>query len=133
MMGPPDEPENFQALAGYEVAEWTDGMAAVEMTVSRKHGNRSGFMHGGMITSLLDVACARALTWSPEGAPRRYVSTLSITVNFLKPGGAGRVRAVGRALPGGRRVVTCHGELTDAAGRLIAVCQGVFQRRELKG
>ena len=126
------EAPDFQTLAGYDVVEWTDGMAAVEMDVSARHSNRSGTLHGGMTTSLLDVACARALTWAAEGAPPRFVSTLSITVNFLRRAGPGRVRAVGRALPGGRRVVTCHGELTDAEGHVVAVCQGVFQRRESK-
>jgi uncharacterized protein (TIGR00369 family) len=132
-MADEEEAENFESLAGYEIVQWADGHAAVELDVSRKHRNRSGNLHGGMTTSLLDVACARALTWAAEGEPPRYVSTLSITVNFLRPAGPGRVRAVGRALPGGRRVVTCHGELTDASGQIIAVCQGVFQRREPKG
>ncbi len=126
------EAQDFQTLTGFEVVEWTDGMAVVELDVSPKHRNRSGGLHGGMTTSLLDVACARALTWSAEGEPPRFVSTLSITVNFLRPAGPGRVRAVGRALPGGRRVVTCHGELTDADGHIVAVCQGVFQLRKPK-
>ena len=125
-----DEAEDFRSLTGFDVTEWTDGMAAVELTVSRKHRNRSGSLHGGVMATLLDVACARALTWSPEGAPKRYVSTVSITVNFLKPGGPGRIRAVGRMQPGGKRLVTCQGELTDASGAVLAVCQGVFQRRE---
>ena len=34
-----DEPEHFAALVGCEITEWTDGMAAVEMTASRKRGN----------------------------------------------------------------------------------------------
>ncbi len=86
------EAENFQALAGYNVVEWTDGMATVEMVVSRKHGNRSGFLHGGMVTTLLDTACARAVTWAPDGQPRRCVSTVSITVNFLRPASSGLVQ-----------------------------------------
>ena len=126
------EPQDFQTLTGFEVIEWTDGMAVVELDVSPRHRNRSGGLHGGMVTSLLDVACARALTWSAEGEPPRFVATLSITVNFLRTAGPGRVRAVGRALPGGQRVVTCHGELTDADGQIVAVCQGVFQRRKPK-
>ena len=39
-------------------------------------------------------------------------------------------RAIGRLLSGGRRIVTCQGELLDAEGALVAACQGVFQRRE---
>jgi uncharacterized protein (TIGR00369 family) len=124
------EPENFQQLTGFRIVEWREGFALLELDLLRKHGNRRGVLHGGMATTLLDTACARALSWAPPDAPPRFVSTLSLTVNFLRPVDTGRVRAIGRTLPGGRRIVTCNGELLDAQDHIIAVCQGVFQRQD---
>jgi uncharacterized protein (TIGR00369 family) len=124
------EPENFQALTGYRIAEWRAGFAVVEMMVSRRHGNRSGSLHGGMATTLLDVACARAATFSDDPDKPLYVATLSLTVNFLRPISSGLVRAIGRTMDGGRRIITCRGELLNEKDKPIAVCQGVFRYRD---
>jgi uncharacterized protein (TIGR00369 family) len=124
------EPESFEAMAGYRITEWREGFAIVELVVSKRHGNRSGTLHGGMATTLLDVACARAATFSADPEKPRFVATLSLSINFLKPAGAGLICATGQTVSGGRRILTCRGELMDEKHRLIAVCQGVFRYRD---
>ena len=54
--------------------------------------------------------------------PGTGYATLNLTVNYLKPvtTGLGEVRCKGRVVSLGRTVAVSEGELTDAAGRLLA-------------
>ena len=116
---------------GLELKVWEEGRAEVETVIGPHLLNRSGFVHGGVILSMLDVACARAGCWSDDPDHPKLANTLSMTTNFLRSCREGAIRASARRLPGGTNIFTCLGEVHDAEGNLLAVGQAVFRHRNL--
>ncbi|KFI26836.1 PaaI family thioesterase [Paenirhodobacter enshiensis] len=134
--GPAEDPAaatGFRRLLGYRTAEWREGHAVLEMDLDERHMNRAGVLHGGALATLIDTACGLAATWAPEGAPPRLCVTLSLAVSFAGQAAGGRVRATARLRGGGRRIVFCSAEVTDAAGRLIGMGEGSFRYRASPG
>src|SRR3546814_14595358 len=44
----------FADLVGYELMTWEEDLAEIALTVAERHLNRSGLMHGGVLTKLVD-------------------------------------------------------------------------------
>ena len=119
----------FAEMLGVEVVEWRDNYAEVALDLRRDLRNRSGSAHGGVLVTMLDIACARAGIWFAEGEAPRFASTLSMSVSFMRPGKAGTLRAIGECIAGGRTVFTCLGRVVDEDGKVLALGQGVFRYR----
>jgi uncharacterized protein (TIGR00369 family) len=78
-----------------------------------------GLLHGGVVASLVDVACGyAALSVMPAG---QEVLTVEFKVHFLKPAKTDRVIAVGQVVQAGRTLTVCEGSVFDATRtRLLA-------------
>jgi uncharacterized protein (TIGR00369 family) len=78
-----------------------------------------GLFHGGVVASLVDVACGyAALSMMPDD---REVLTVEFKVHFLKPAQTDRVVAVGQVIQAGRTLTVCEGSVFDATRtRLLA-------------
>ncbi|MCE8050950.1 PaaI family thioesterase [Halomonas daqingensis] len=119
----------YHELLGMRVVEWTEELAVVELVADERHLNRSGIVHGGVLTSMLDSALSLAgLHCATPGRVRRGM-TLSLTTTFVGPAGAGVLRATGRVRGGGRKVYMSSGEVVGADGELLAIAEGTFRRR----
>ena len=96
------------------------GEAVFECEPGEYHYNPLGMIHGGLACTLLDsvVGCAGHTTLPPGVG---YTS-IDLNVSYLRPilATTGRLRAVGRVVKGGQRVIFAEGELTDAAGTVLA-------------
>ena len=86
-----------------------------EESLTQQHG----LIHGGVVASLVDVACGyAALSVMPED---REVLTVEFKIHFLKPAKADRVFAVGKVVQTGRTLTVCEGSVFDATRtRLLA-------------
>jgi uncharacterized protein (TIGR00369 family) len=97
-----------------------EGFAAFEGDAGPHLLNPLGIIHGGWALTLIDSAagCA-AHTLLPAGVG---YATIETKANFSRPiaEDAGRVRAEGRAVGRGRRVISCEAQVVDAKGRLLA-------------
>jgi uncharacterized protein (TIGR00369 family) len=102
------------------LAEIGDGFAAFEGDAGPNLLNPLGIVHGGWALTLIDSAtgCA-AHTLIPAGSSYTTVETKA---NFSRPiaQDTGRVRAEGRAVSRGRRIISCEARIVDAKGRLLA-------------
>lgn len=59
MLGNPTLYEGtYIAFLGFRLTEWKEGFARLEMPVRPDHRNTVGYLHGGVIASLLDIAGA---------------------------------------------------------------------------
>src|SRR4030095_6665519 len=68
--------------------------------------------HGGVLASLVDVACGyAALSLMPGDGE---VLTVEFKVNCLKPAKTDRVIAVGQVVQAGRTLTVCEGSAFDA-------------------
>lgn len=71
-----------------------------------------GLFHGGVLASLVDVACGyAALSVMPAD---REVLTVEFKVHFLKPARTDRLIAVGQVVQAGRTLTVCEGSVFDA-------------------
>jgi len=102
------------------LAEVGDGYAVFEADTGPELLNPQGTVHGGWALTLIDSAttCA-ALTLLPAGPG---VTTIETKGNFSRPimVDSGRVRAEGRVVARGRRIISAEARVLDAAGRVLA-------------
>jgi uncharacterized protein (TIGR00369 family) len=121
----------FHELIGYRQVEWTRERVVLELEIGPRHLNRSGVVHGGVLSALIDIAASLSGCWTEDPRQRRRTMTLSLTTNFTGQARAGVIRATGRVLASGDRIYTGSAEVRDAAGKLLAVGQGTFRYRSL--
>lgn len=118
----------FADLLGYELTTWQEDLAEVTLTLDQRHMNRSGVMHGGVLSTLIDSACGLSGCYAPEGAPPRRAFTLSLTCNFIGTAQKGsRITARARRNGGGKSVFFADCEVLDDEGRVIGSGQGTFK------
>lgn len=114
------------------------GSVAVELVPELRHYNPLGTVHGGIVTTVLDTAMGCAVQ-SELDAGVGY-TTIELKTSFVRPVtlDSGRLRAEGRVVHGGSRIVTAEARLAAADGKLFAhatstclvLAGGVDERRE---
>lgn len=119
----------FHSLLGYRQAEWSDGEAVIALALQPRHLNLAGVIHGGVLTSLLDIAMAQAGTYCPYPGRMRKAITLSLTTTFTGQCSGGTIRVTGRKRAGGTRIFNSTGEVHDEQGNLLAIAEGTFRIR----
>jgi uncharacterized protein (TIGR00369 family) len=119
----------FAELVGYRLLHWREGAASVGLAVARRHRNRNGGLHGGVLATLIDTACGYAGTFVPGGPPRSGL-TLALTTQFLAPARHGSTLvAEARRTGGGTSIFFAACEVRDQHGMLIARGDGTFRYR----
>ena len=126
--------EGFADLVEYRLTVWREGYAELELDVVQKHLNRSGLLHGGVPTTLLDAACGYAGCFIDIPGRRRRGFTLSLNTQFIGAVGAGQtVVCKATRTGGGRSIFFATGEVGTKAGRLIARGDVVYKYRGRSG
>jgi uncharacterized protein (TIGR00369 family) len=115
----------FDRFLGTRIVSAANEELVVELVLEPHHLNKRGVAHGGVVLSLLDSAMGGALV---AAMPQEWwCATTSLSTQFLRGPGAGRIRARGRVVRLGRSVAFVAGELSDADGRLAAVAHGTWR------
>jgi uncharacterized protein (TIGR00369 family) len=100
------------------------GLCELALPYSDKVTQQQGGFHGGAIGALADVAGGyAALTTAPEGME---VTTVEYKINFMNAFQGGELRAIGRVIKAGRRVIVTTAEvvhLSDGQRRDCAIMQ----------
>ena len=107
---------------GLKLVEAEPGHAVFESEVGQKH-MQNGVVHGGVLASIADSACAVAAI--AKVYPASYATTINLQVSYLKPLIHGRFRAVGRCLRAGKSILFCEAQVFDSENSLI--CSAVSQ------
>lgn len=108
---------------GVRASDPSDHTQGLELTAREDLANNSGMLHGGMVSTCLDVACAYAIF--PDLRPEEVVLTSSFAVSYLRPvptGSTVRVRAV--VLRRGAATAFLRADVT-VEGRVVATAQVV--------
>jgi len=119
-------PVPFAELLGLRVVPADPGLARLELELRPELLNSFQDAHGGVVTTLADVALAVAAI-TRDGAARGAI-TVNLSVSFVGPG-RGRLVAEARCLRSGRELAFSEGEVRDAAGELVAKAVGTFKLR----
>ena len=117
---------------GLELVESGDGWATVRMVPTEDMANMSGFVHGGMISTLADSAMGRAIRSATPGVARAMSFDLKLSfINAAKIGE--KLLATGRVIHAGRRTMVAECQVLGREGRLIATASATFAVTRDKG
>lgn len=115
-----EAPSGFRQLVGFKLDFWSAQEAVLSIVVGPRHLNRSGNVHGGVLTTLIDAAGSFAGCFTPVCGNVRKATTLSMAVDFHVPMTTGRVVARGRVCTCEDNAFTSIVEITNATGVIIA-------------
>ena len=93
------------------------GEVEIALPYGEKVTQQQGGFHGGAMGALADIAGGyAALTVAPEGME---VTTVEYKINFLSSKQQGELRAVGKVVKGGKRIIVTTAEVfhVDAQGQ----------------
>ena len=84
------------------------GRVHIAVSFSRDLCQQHGYVHAGVITSIVDSACGyAALTLAPSGSE---VLSVEFKISLLAPAKGSRFLACAHVLKAGRRISFCSGE-----------------------
>jgi len=114
----------FAKLLGLELEDVGHGTATLAFTVRKKLTQNQGLVHGGAIASLIDTATAFAILSLLD--PKERVTTVDLTICYLRPATSGRLRAVARVVRAGRRVFVVSAEVFTDDGNLASTALSTY-------
>ena len=104
--------QGFMRTLGAVLESLESGKVTITCGFDESLTQQHGLFHGGVMASLVDVACGyAALSVMPAD---REVLTVEFKVHFLKPAKTDRLFAVGRVVQAGRTLTVCEGSVFDA-------------------
>ena len=114
----------FAQLLGIELDDIGAGTATLGLNISKQLTQNHGVVHGGAIASLIDTATAFAIISLLSRGER--VTTVDLTVSYLRPLTEGRMTATARVLRAGRRLFVVSGEVFDKDGKLTTTALSTY-------
>ncbi len=115
----------FTQLVGTELSSAEEGRASVSLRAEERHLNPSGTVHGGVISTLIDVSMAEALNTMAEEDEQPF--TIQITVNYMKPGKPGTLTSTAQVRKGGERITIVEAEVVQEEDEeVIALATGTY-------
>ncbi len=114
----------FFRLLAIEVVEVTSGNATLSLEVRKELTQNHGVVHGGAIASLIDSAMAFAII--PLLAPKERVTTVDLTISYLRPLTSGRATSTARVVKAGRRLFVVTADVLDNDGKLAATALSTY-------
>ena len=124
-MNQPDLSESpYQRFLGLELARYEEGLVEIRMPFRDEFLREDGsdWLHGGMISALIDIAGDYAV-YSKTGGD---VPTVDLRVDYLRPARRGHLTAVARTVKVGRRVSVADVEVKDEQGQVVAIGRGLY-------
>ena len=109
----------------------TPGEVHIEIPYQQELTQQNGFIHAGIITSIVDSACGYAafsLMTATSG-----VLTVEYKINLLSPAKGERFLAIGRVKKPGRTLTVCEGDVfafAEGKEKLVATMQATMMRLE---
>ena len=116
----------YLEFLGFRLTEWKEGFARLEMTVRPDHRNTIGFLHGGVIASLLDISGAVAGSY---GIADEIVSiTINQNCTYMAPHKSNIVIAEGELIRKTTSMFFTQSKLIDPAMNLVcATATGTYK------
>lgn len=114
----------FSKLLGIELVEVTNGSATLSLKIRKELKQNHGVVHGGAIASLIDSAMAFAII--PLLAPKEKVTTVDLTISYLRPLTKGRATCSAKVLRAGRRLFVVSAQVTSDDGKLAATALSTY-------
>jgi len=110
-----------------KITHVSPGELHIEAPFDERFTQQDGFLHAGIVTTLIDSACGYA-AYTLMPADSRVLS-VEFKVNFLSPAQGERFRAEGHVVKSGKTLTVCEGKLfaLQAEGeKLVAMMQATM-------
>ena len=101
--------QGMLAALGAQIGLLRAGEVHLGAPFDARFTQQDGFLHAGIVTTLMDSACGYA-AYSLMPAASRVLS-VEFKVNLLAPARGERFRAEGRVIKAGRTITVCEGKL----------------------
>ncbi len=127
-----DNPTHYEGtyleFLGFKLITWKNGYSKIEMPVRPEHRNTVGYLHGGVIASLLDIAGAVAGSF---GVSEKFVSvTINLNCNYMAPHRATTVITEGELIRTTSSLFFAQAKLFDPDNnRLCATATGTYKKQ----
>ena len=108
----------YFALLSMKIKNLEWGTAVLEVDLEEKHLQPFGYVHGGVMASVMDAAAFWAVF--PQVKDGMGLTTVEIKVNFLAPVREGRLVVKGRCIKKGKTLALGDATIYDGNGNLIA-------------
>ena len=114
----------FAHLLGIELDDISKGTATLGFNVRDELTQNHGVVHGGAIASLIDTATAFAIITLL--APREKVTTVDLTISYLRPLTKGRITTTAKVVRAGRRLFVVTAEVFAEDGKLATTALSTY-------
>jgi uncharacterized protein (TIGR00369 family) len=112
----------FISHVGLHVEELSDKVSVVSLTINDKHKQRLGFVHGGVIATMVDVAMG-SLVVAATGKP---AVSVEINVNYLLSASEGTIKAIAHLKRLGKRLHYAEADVVDDKGNILSTATGIY-------
>lgn len=113
--------QKIMELIGASLTDVAPGSVEIELPFQDELTQQNGFLHAGVITTILDSACGyAALTLMPADAA---VLSVEFKVNLLSPAVGDHMVARAQVIRAGRNLTVCRGDVfaaSDMHDKLVA-------------
>lgn len=123
------ELDPYCQLLGIRVLALEEGYARLGLRVVEVLRNLGGGpVQGGVLSSLVDIACGVALhtVVVAQDAAAEGFTTLELSVSFLAPAASDEIVAEGRIIRKGGTIAVGDVTIKDAQGQLVAVGRATY-------
>lgn len=118
--------QRFDEFLGYTYNRLSVEEVEVGLEVKELYVNSAGVIHGGIISSLADVAMSNLAPADENGV--QQMVTVNLDVSFLRAARGEKLRAVARLEKDGRTLVHAVCTVYDEQDRSVASAKGIFCR-----
>ncbi len=109
----------YFSLLSMKIVDFGIGFSRLEIDLGEKHLQPFGFVHGGVMASIIDSAAFWAAYYDVED-PKDGLTTVDITTNYLAPVISGKLIATGRRIKMGKTLGYADAEVQSHAGKILA-------------
>jgi acyl-CoA thioesterase len=115
----------FVKHCGIELVSVSPGHAEARLSIQPWHHNAVGIVQGGAIFTLADYTFAAA-----SNSHGTVALGINVSITYMKSATTGMLTASGREVALNPKLATYTVDVTDDAGELVAVFQGLVYRKK---
>jgi acyl-CoA thioesterase len=117
--------DRFASTSGIVLEKTGEGFAVASMKIEPRHMNGAGVVQGGAIFTLADLAFAAAV--NSHGI---VAVAINVSISYIKAAVKGSLKAEAKEISYSHKLASCTVNVTDDAGELVAVFQGMAYRKK---
>ena len=123
----PNKENPFQDFVGIKLEKVDEVGSYLSLELEPHHFNLYGIVHGGVYSTILDIAMGIAGGYSGKKDEKISTITLNLNINYLSETKCEKIYATGLIARRSHKLVFCEGRITDKNKNVISTSTGVFK------